>query len=128
MAEIWLRESVGLIAYSPLAQGFLTGKYLGGARPEGSRLALFNRGQRYQKPGMEEAVADYVALARGLGLDPAQMALAFVTSRPFLTANIIGASTMAQLKTNIDSLDLVITPEIEARIDAIHQMRGNPTP
>lgn len=128
MAEIWLREGVGLLAYSPLAQGFLTGKYLGGARPAGSRLALFNRGQRYQKPGMEEAVADYVALARELGLDPAQMALAFVTSRPFLTSNIIGASTLEQLRTNIDSADLAITPEIEARIDAIHQLRGNPTP
>ncbi len=82
MAEIWLREQVGLLAYSPLAQGYLTGKYLDGARPAGARTTLFNRGQRYEKPGAEEAVRDYVALARELGVDPSQLAVAFVTSRP----------------------------------------------
>ncbi len=67
MAEIWLREQVGLLAYSPLAQGFLTGKYLNGARPAGARTTLFDRGQRYQTPGAEEAIADYVAVARKHG-------------------------------------------------------------
>ena len=128
MAEIWLREGVGLLAYSPLAQGFLTGKYLDGARPEGARETLFNRGQRYVKPGSEEAVRDYVALAQEAGLDPAVMANAFVTSRPFVTSNIIGATSMAQLKLAIGSAKVAITPELEAKIDAIHQMRGNPAP
>jgi aryl-alcohol dehydrogenase-like predicted oxidoreductase len=128
LAEIWLREQVGLLAYSPLGQGVLSGKYLGGARPPGARNTLFNRGQRYEKPGAEEAIADYVNLARELGVDPSQLALAFVTSRPFVTSNIIGATTMEQLKANIDSMDLAITHEIEARLDAIHQLRGNPSP
>jgi aryl-alcohol dehydrogenase-like predicted oxidoreductase len=128
MAEIWLREQVGLLAYSPLGQGTLSGKYLNGARPEGARNTLFNRGQRYEKPGAEAAITDYVALARELGVDPSQLALAFVTSRPFVTSNIIGATTLAQLKNDIGSVSLVVTPEIEARIDAIHQIRGNPSP
>ena len=128
MAEIWLREGVGLLAYSPLAQGFLTGKYLDGARPEGARETLFNRGQRYLKPGSEDAVRDYIGLAREVGLDPAVMANAFVTSRSFVTSNIIGATTMAQLKLAIGSAQVKITPELESKIDAIHQFRGNPAP
>jgi aryl-alcohol dehydrogenase-like predicted oxidoreductase len=128
MAEIWLREDVGCLAYSPLAQGFLTGKYLDGARPPGTRTTLFNRGQRYEKPGSNEAIRDYLGVARQFGLDPAQMALAFVTSRPFMTSNIIGATTMEQLRTDIASLSVTITPEIEAAIDAVHQLRGNPAP
>ncbi|MGL4322707.1 MAG: aldo/keto reductase [Beijerinckiaceae bacterium] len=126
MAEIWLREDVGLLAYSPLAQGYLTGKYLDGARPEGARTTLFNRGQRCERPGADEAIRDYVTLARELGVDPAVLSLAFVTSRPFVTSNIFGARTMDQLKTVFKSIDYTITPDIEARIDAIHQLRGNP--
>lgn len=128
MSEIWLREDVGLLAYSPLAQGYLTGKYLDGAMPAGSRTALFNRGQRYQAPGSEDMVRDFINLARHFGLDPAQMALAFVTSRPFVTSNIIGATTMEQLKTNIDSINLTLAPEVEQAIDTVHQWRGNPAP
>ncbi len=128
MAEIWLREGVGLMAYSPLAQGFLSGKYLDGAKPPGARTTLFNRGQRYQKPGSEDAVRDYVTLARELGVDASQLAIAFVTSRPFVTSNIIGATSMAQLKNDLASVNLVITPDIEARLDAIHQLRGNTAP
>lgn len=128
MAEIWLREQVGLLAYSPLGQGFLSGKYLDGARPAGARTTLFNRGQRYEKPGSNDAVRDYLAVAAELGLDGAQMAVAFVTSRPFVTSNIIGATTMAQLKSDIASTAITITPEIEARLDAVHQLRGNPAP
>lgn len=128
MAEIWLREQVGLLAYSPLAQGSLSGKYLNGAHPAGARVTLFSRNQRYEKPGAEAAITDYVALARELGVDPSQLALAFVTSRAFVTSNIIGATTMEQLRNDIDSVDFAITPEIEARIDAIHQLRGNPSP
>ena len=89
LGEVALREKVGLLAYSPLAQGYLTGKYLNGAKPVGARSTLFNRGQRYEKPGSEEAIKAYVALAKEAGLDPAQMALAFVNSRSFVTSNII---------------------------------------
>ncbi len=128
LAEFAERDQVGLLAYSPLAQGYLTGKYQGGARPPGARTTLFERGQRYEKPGVEAAIDAYLALARELGADPAQLALAFVASRPFVTSNIIGATTMAQLKTNIDSCDFVITPEIERRIDEIHQAHSNPAP
>jgi aryl-alcohol dehydrogenase-like predicted oxidoreductase len=129
MAEIWLREQVGLLAYSPLAQGFLTGKYLNGAMPAGARTTLFNRGQRYQTPGAEEAVADYVGVARKHGLDPAAMAVAFVTSRPFVTSNIIGATTMEQLKVCIEGSQAVtMTSELQADLDAVHQLRGNPCP
>ncbi|CAH1663076.1 Protein tas [Hyphomicrobiales bacterium] len=128
LAEVALREHVGLLSYSPLAQGYLTGKYLDGARPAGTRTVLFGRGQRYETAGAEEAVRRYVALARESGLDPAQMALAFVNSRPFLTANIIGATTMEQLRTDIASIDVRLSPEVEAKIDAIHQLVGNPCP
>ena len=128
LGEIALREKVGLLAYSPLAQGYLTGKYLDGARPAGARSTLFNRGQRYEKPGSEEATKAYLALAREAGLDLAQMALAFVNSRPFVTSNIIGATTMEQLKTDIASINVTMTDELEDRINAIHQRYGNPAP
>ena len=128
LAEIALREQVGLLAYSPLAQGYLTGKYQRGARPAGARSTLFNRGQRYEKPGAEEAIDAYLALARDVGLDPATLALAFVTSRRFVTSNIIGATTMEQLRIALDSAAVAITPELENRIDAIHQIHQNPTP
>lgn len=128
LAEVALREDVGLLAYSPLAQGFLTGKYLDGARPAGARTTLFDRGQRYQTDGAEAAIKRYIALAREAGLDPAQMALAFVNSRSFVTANIIGATSMEQLKTDIASIDVKLSPELEAGIDAIHQLTGNPCP
>jgi len=128
LAEISMREDVGLLAYSPLAQGYLTGKYLDGARPPGARTTLFNRGQRYENPVAEEAIRKYVALAREFGLDPAQMAIAFVNSRPFVHSNIIGATTMEQLKTDIAAIDVKITPELEERINAIHLQHCNPCP
>jgi aryl-alcohol dehydrogenase-like predicted oxidoreductase len=128
LAEIWQREGVGLLAYSPLAQGYLSGKYLDGARPEGARTSLFNRGQRYEKPGAEEAIRDYVDLARQYGLDPSVMANAFVVSRPFVTSNIIGATSMTQLKLAIDAAGVTLSPELVSKIDLIHQMRGNPAP
>ena len=103
LAEFAFREQVGLLAYSPLAQGYLTGKYLHGARPPGARSTLFDRGQRYQKPGVDEAIEDYLALAQEFGLHPVHLALAFVTSRPFVTANIIGATNLEQLKLILDA-------------------------
>ncbi|HEV2558641.1 MAG TPA: aldo/keto reductase [Microvirga sp.] len=128
LAEISHREQVSLLAYSPLAQGFLTGKYIGGARPPGARTTLFNRGQRYETPGAEPAIEKYVALAREAGLDPAQMAIAFVNARSFVTSTIIGATSLEQLKTNLGSLDVTISSELEERIDAIHLTHTNPSP
>ncbi|MEJ8574794.1 NADP(H)-dependent aldo-keto reductase [Microbaculum marinum] len=128
LAEIALREDLGLLAYSPLGQGTLTGKYLNGARPEGARRTVYNQMQRYEKPGTEEAVAAYVALAADAGLDPAQMALAFALSRPFVTSVLVGATSMEQLKTNIGAAEVDITAELEDRIDGIHLIRQNPCP
>ena len=127
LAEFAFREQTGLLAYSPLGQGFLTGKYLHGARPEGARFTLFSRGQRYEKPGVDEAIEDYLALAKESGLHPVHLALAFVTSRPFVTANIIGATTLDQLKLILEAPHK-LDPEILRRIDEIHQLRGNPAP
>lgn len=128
LAEVSMREEVGLLAYSPLGQGFLTGKYLDGARPEGSRTTLFNRGQRYEKPGTEEAIRDYLDLAREAGLDPATFAIAFATHQPFVASTIIGATTMEQLKIAIAAGDVKLSPDMADKIDAVHQRRGNPAP
>ncbi|MEZ2410355.1 aldo/keto reductase [Bosea sp. RCC_152_1] len=128
LAEFHEREQVGLLAYSPLAQGFLTGKYQRGARPPGARTTLFERGQRYQKPGTESAIDAYLAIAADFDLDPAQLAIAYVTSRPFVTSTIIGATSLEQLDSDLATADVAITPEIEARIDAAHQLHGNPAP
>jgi len=128
LAEVAMREQVGLLAYSPLAQGQLTGKYLGGNLPEGSRKALYNRMQRYEGPGAIEAFTAYVDLARQHGLDPAHLALKFVDARPFVTATIIGATSMEQLKTDIDAFDVEWTEELEKAVNAIHAARPNPCP
>jgi aryl-alcohol dehydrogenase-like predicted oxidoreductase len=128
LAEIAMREQVGLLAYSPLAQGQLTGKYLDGKLPEGSRKALYNRMHRYEGPGAVEAFTAYVDLARQHGLDPAQLALKFVDARPFVTATIIGATSMEQLKTDIDAFDVDWTDELETAVNAIHATHPNPCP
>ena len=119
---------MGLLAYSPLAQGQLTGKYLDGATPAGSRKALYNRMQRYEGPGSQEAFHAYVALAEANGLDPAQLALKFCDARPFVTATIIGATSMGQLKTNIDAFDVAWTDDLEDAVNAIHARHPNPCP
>ncbi len=128
LAEMAIREQVGLLAYSPLAFGLLTGKYLGGARPEKARLTLFERFARYNNPQAEAATEAYVALAREAGLDPAQMALAFVNTRQFTTSNIIGATTMAQLEANIGSADITLTKDVLREIEAIHARYTIPAP
>ncbi|WP_374466832.1 NADP(H)-dependent aldo-keto reductase [Ferrovibrio sp.] len=127
LSEVTKQEDVGLLAYSPLAMGVLAGKYLGGAKPAGARLTLFTRFTRYSNPQVERATQRYVALAQQHGLDPAQMALAFVNSRPFVTSNIIGATTMAQLKTDIDSINVKLTQEVLDGIEAIHRDQPNPS-
>lgn len=128
LAEIAHREQVGLLAYSPLAQGFLTGKYQNGALPAGSRKQLFNRAQRYERPEVATAVDRYLSLAGKHGLDPSQLAIAFVLSRPFVTSCIIGATSMAQLVTDIGSQSLKLSPELLKAIDAIHHSQPNPAP
>ena len=128
LAEIAMREQVGLLAYSPLAQGALTGKYLDGALPEGSRKALYNRMARYEGPGAEAAIRAYVDLAAQHGLDPANLALKFCDTRQFVTSTIIGATSMEQLRTNIDAFDIVWTDELEKAVDALHAAQPNPCP
>lgn len=128
LAEIAMREQVGLLAYSTLAQGYLTGKYMDGALPAGSRKKLFNRLQRYEKPGSETAVKKYVELAKERGLDPGQMAIAFALSRPFLTSVIIGATQMEQLEKDISAVDIEINEELEEKLNEIHQCHCNPAP
>ncbi|RTR03317.1 NADP(H)-dependent aldo-keto reductase [Halomonas nitroreducens] len=128
LAEIAHRESVGLLAYSPLAFGKLSGKYLDGARPANARLTLFERFQRYSTPLADEATRAYVDLAREHGLDPAQMALAFVNSRSFLTSNIIGATTMDQLESDLASESLRLDDDVLDAIEDIHQRYPNPCP
>ncbi len=128
LAEIAHRERVGLLAYSPLAFGVLSGKYLEGARPEGARLTLFERFQRYTNPQAEAATAEYVRIARDAGLDPAQMALAFVNSRPFLTSNIIGATSMEQFESNLESEALKLDQDVLEAIEAVHRRQPNPAP
>ncbi|MCB1490328.1 MAG: aldo/keto reductase [Rhodobiaceae bacterium] len=129
LAEIAHEEDVGLLAYSPLAQGYLTGKYEDGAQPEGARRTLFGRTQaRYEKPGAETARKAYFELADDFGLDRAQLAIAFVLNRSFVTSAIIGATTMEQLKTDIDAADMTWSDELEDAINAVHQLHQNPSP
>ncbi len=128
LAEFAHREQVGLLAYSPMAFGVLSGKYLNDAKPEGTRLVLFDRFTRYTNPQALAATEAYVALAMESGLNPAQMALAFVNSRPFLTSNIIGATSMEQLRTNIDSSNIELDKSVVREIEAIHARISNPAP
>ena len=128
LAEVAIREQCGLLAYSPLAFGMLSGKFENGARPAGSRLALFSRFTRYANDQAIAATSRYVALAREHGLDPAQMALAFVTAQPFVTSNIIGATSLEQLDSNLASIDLQLSEEVLAGIEAIHKAQPNPAP
>jgi aryl-alcohol dehydrogenase-like predicted oxidoreductase len=128
LAEFAHREQVGLLAYSPLAFGVLSGKYLDGARPAGARLTLFSRFQRYTGERVERAVREYVALARRHGLDPARMALAYVYSRPFLASALIGATKIVQLRDNLAAAQLDLSSEVVAGIENIHRDHSNPAP
>jgi aryl-alcohol dehydrogenase-like predicted oxidoreductase len=128
LAEVSWREKVGLLAYSPLGFGVLSGKYLDGAQPDGARLSLFPSYTRYSNPAALTATSKYVALARRHGLEPAQMALAYVNSRPFLTSTIIGATTMEQLRSNVDSINLRLSDEVLSAIEEIHNAHANPSP
>jgi aryl-alcohol dehydrogenase-like predicted oxidoreductase len=128
LSEIFYREQVSLLAYSPLGQGYLSGKYEGGALPPHSRKTLFNRLGRYEQGNGPKAISTYVALAKTHGLDPAQMAVAFAASRPFVTSAIIGATTMEQLKTDIAAADLKLSDAVLEDIEQIHLDYPNPCP
>jgi aryl-alcohol dehydrogenase-like predicted oxidoreductase len=128
LSEIFYREQMSLLAYSPLGQGYLSGKYEGGALPPGSRKTLFDRLGRYEKGNGPRAISTYIALARKHGLDPAQMAIAFSVSRPFVTSAIIGATTMDQLKTDMAAADLELSQAVLEDIEQIHLDYPNPCP
>jgi aryl-alcohol dehydrogenase-like predicted oxidoreductase len=128
-AEIAMREQVGLFAYAPMAAGALSGKYLGGARPEGARMTMYPGNTRYLgPPNAEPATRAYVELATKHGLEPGLMALAFVNRQPFLTSNIIGASSMEQLKTDLTSVDVELSEEVLTGIEEIHKLYTYPCP
>jgi aryl-alcohol dehydrogenase-like predicted oxidoreductase len=131
LSEFSHREKVGLLAYSPLAFGVLSGKYLGGAQPEGARLSansLYGRFGRYSSAEANDAVGSYASLAQRHGYTPAQLALAFVASRPFVTSALTGATCLAQLTENLASAEVQLSDEVLAEIDAIHARTPNPSP
>ena len=128
LAEISLRENMGLLAYSPLAFGVLSGKYIEGTAAKNARLNLFPRFARYSSEQATEATKAYLKLAKELGLSLTTMALAFVSGRPFVTSNIIGATTLEQLKENIDSIHTKLDEDTLKEINTIHSKIPNPSP
>ena len=128
ISEFSHREQVGLLAYSPLAFGALSGKYLNNQKPEGARLTLYERFNRYLNPQATNATEAYVNLAKKNDLDPSQMALSYVSSRPFLTSNIIGATSMEQLKMDIESINIELSDDVIKDIESIHEKIPNPAP
>ncbi|MGG6196247.1 NADP(H)-dependent aldo-keto reductase [Pantoea allii] len=128
LAEISQHEGVELLAYSCLAFGTLSGKYLNGAQPAGARNTLFSRFTRYSGEQSQLAVAEYVALAQQHQLDPSQMALAFVRQQPFVSSTLLGATTLDQLKINIDSANLTLSNEVLEALEAIHRRYTYPAP
>ena len=126
-SEVSIQEKCGLLAYSPLAGGRLSGKYLNGVQPPKARYTLWNRQfSRHATTRGDRAIKLYFDLANKFGITPCQMALAYVNDRPFVTSNIIGATTMSQLKENIDSINVNLSKEQIKEIDAIHSLDPNP--
>ncbi|UTW49422.1 aldo/keto reductase [Bacterioplanoides sp. SCSIO 12839] len=121
LSEIALAEDCGLLAWSPLTRGIISGKYLNGAKPAGARLTIETRAEHRNGPLLDAAVERYIALANEHDLDVCQMALAFVNQQPFVSSNLIGATSMEQLKTNIDSIDVSLSDEVLAGIEAIRR-------
>ena len=129
LAEMSVREKVGLLAYSPLAFGMLSGKYLNGQMPEGSRLKLYSKNfPRYQGTRSQLAVEEYYKVAQKHGISLTQMSLAFVNMQPFVDSNIIGATKLDQLEENINSVHIELSDEIIAEINAIHENNPSPAP
>ncbi len=128
LAEVSMREKVGLLAYSPMAFGMLSGKYLKGKMPENSRLKLFPVFSRYNSEQCNKLTQKYAELAKELNISLAQLSLAFVNQREFVTSNIIGATTMNQLKENIASIHIELSEETLIAIDKIQELQPNPAP
>ncbi len=128
LSEISMRSKIGLLSYSPLGFGVLSGKYLGGMKPANARVTLFPNYNRYSGTTAQAATQQYYNLAQEHGLSLTQMSLAFVNSRPFLTSNIVGATSMEQLKENIGSIDIDLSEEVLQAIEAIHDEIPNPAP
>jgi len=128
MSEISLRENIGLLVYSPLAFGVLSGKYIGGKSPDGARVTLFPRFDRYSSAQSEIAVKKYQEIATKNGLSLAQLSLAFVNQLPFVTSNIIGATNLVQLKENIESIHIDLSEAVLKEIEAVHSIIPNPAP
>ena len=128
MSEISIREKCGLLVYYPLATGALSGKYRKGQMPKNSRQALFKGWERHLNPLAMKAYEEYYKLAKEYDMTMAQLAQAFVNTRPFVTSNIIGATTMDQLKENIDSVNIELSDEIMEKINMIHNNNPNPSP
>ena len=128
LSEISMQENVSLLGYAPLAAGVLTGKYLNGQVPKGSRWDIDPRGSRYKKPRMEEAVRAYLDIALRHGLDPVHMAMAFARTRPFMSSVIIGATTTDQLAHILKATDLVLSDAVLADIRQVHALNPNPCP
>ena len=128
LAELALRENIGLLAYSPLGFGVLTGKYISKLKPKGSRLAKYDAYKRYVNEIGVKMTEKYVHLAREHDLQPSQMALSFVNSRPFLTSTIIGSTSVKQLKSNIASIDVELPDELIKMINSLHFSQPNPCP
>ena len=129
LAEISIREKSGLLAYSPLASGILTGKYRNGALPEGSRMQLFSDSfPRYKAVNATHAIEKYYKIAKDFDLNLAQMCLKFCEIQKFMTSVIIGATTMEQLKTDIESVNVKLNTEILKKINDVHKLIPNPCP
>ncbi|MCB0383486.1 MAG: aldo/keto reductase [Psychroserpens sp.] len=128
MAEIAIREDIGLLAYSPMAFGVLSGKYIKGTESDNARLKLFPRFARYSSKNATEATKRYLKIAEDNNMSLAQMALAFVTDRPFITSNIIGATSLEQLEENIDSIHIKLSDDVMKAINEVHAEIPNPAP
>ncbi|UKM65852.1 NADP(H)-dependent aldo-keto reductase [Flavobacteriaceae bacterium GSB9] len=126
MAEISIREDLGLLAYSPMAFGVLSGKYIKGTAADNARLKLFPRFARYSSEQCTEATKRYLKIAEDNGMSLAQMSLAFVTQQPFVTSNIIGATSLDQLKENIGSINITLDDTILEQINKVHKQIPNP--
>jgi aryl-alcohol dehydrogenase-like predicted oxidoreductase len=121
LSEIAINEDCGLLAWSPLCRGMLSGKYLNGARPEGARLTIETRPEHRIHPMTDAAISQYVDLAKRFELDVCQMGIAFVNSKPFVSSTLIGATNMAQLKVDIDAVSLKLSPQVSEEIEAIRR-------
>lgn len=128
LAEISHRENLGLLSYSPMGFGVLSGKYLGGRKPGNTRVTLFPNYNRYSSETAVQATQKYFELAQANDMSLAQMALAFVNSRPFVTSNIIGTTSIRQLKENIASIDVQLSSELIKGIESIHREIPDPAP